>query len=203
LHFSPLSKEPIQVGGTEKVIQVHLPAISNKWEFKGEERVSQSVMMLSGVTTEAGDGVKVLVDPHGQKQTQVTMDISNSLMFNAENYLKQFTITKEGVDQPRYDEFSSKRTAMEAAIAKQFKGRSVHDRVKAVHYQHTADVNVDMEGNAEEVGKAVSLKRLGEKKNPQNVCHMELTAGASAYFDPDGKESLVKTGKKVKSKKNK
>jgi hypothetical protein len=45
-------------------------------------------MMLSGVSAEAGDGVKVLIDPSSQQQSVVTMDISNSLMFDAEGYLK-------------------------------------------------------------------------------------------------------------------
>ena len=91
-------------------------------------------MMLSGVSAEAGDGVKVLIDPSSQQQSVLTMDISNSLMFDAEGYLKQFTIMKNGTEVPRYGQFSSKLTAMDVAVSKQFKGQSGHNKVKVVHF---------------------------------------------------------------------
>jgi len=193
----------VHVDETEKVIEVHLPAITNKWTKRGEERASQSIILLSGVSSEAGDGVKVLVDPSSQQQSVVTMDISNSLMFDAEEYLKQFTIQKNGVAQLRYGEFSSKLTAMDVAISNKFKGQSAHNKVKAMHYQHTAGVTVEKEPEMGEVGAGVKVMRIGKAKNPQGVCHVELTAGQISFHSPDAKEVLFKGDKKVKSKKNK
>jgi len=188
---------------TEKVVRVQVPAISNKWIKRGEERTSQSIILMSGVSSSAGDGVKVLVDPTSQQQTQVTMDISNSLMLNAEEYLKQFTVQKNGVEQPRFGEFSSKLTAMDVAVSKQFKGESAHNKVKAVHYQHSAGVTVEKEPHKDEVGSGVKLMQIGKVRNPENVCHIELTAGESSFHSPDAKEAFFKKDKKVKSKKNK
>ena len=55
--FSPLEETVPAV--TDKMIQVHLPAITNKWvTLAGEERATQSIMFLSGVSTklfEQGD----------------------------------------------------------------------------------------------------------------------------------------------------
>ena len=160
-------------------------------------------MMLSGVSAEAGDGVKVLIDPSSQQQSVLTMDISNSLMFDAEGYLKQFTIMKNGTEVPRYGQFSSKLTAMDVAVSKQFKGQSGHNKVKVVHFQHTAAVTVEKEPQMEEVGAGVKLLMIGKAKNPQNVCHVELTAGESAFHIPDAKEALFKGDKKIKNKRNK
>jgi len=199
----PHSIDEAADANTEKVVRVQLPAVSNKWVKRGEERCSQTIMLMSGVSSSAGDGVKVLIDPNSQQQTQVTMDISNSLMFNAEEYLKQFTVKKNGVDQPRFGEFSSKLTAMDVAVAKQFKGDSAHNKVKAVHYQHSAGVTVQKEPHKDEVGSGVKVMQIGKARNPENICHIELTAGESAFHSPDAKEAFFKKDKKVKNKKNK
>ena len=74
LMLSPLTAEPINIDETEKVVAVTLPGLTNKWVKRGEERASQSVMLLSGVAPNAGDGVSVQVDPDSQQQTQMTMD---------------------------------------------------------------------------------------------------------------------------------
>jgi len=201
-NFLFLVDEPVDAN-TEKVVRVQVPAISNKWVKRGEERCSQTIMLLSGVSSSAGDGVKVLVDPASQQQTQVTMDVSHSLMLNAEEYLKQFTVKKNGVDVPRFGEFSSKLTAMDVAIAKQFKGESVHNKVKAVHYQNSAGITVEKEPHKDEVGSGVKLMQIGKARNPENVCHIELKAGESSFHSPDAKEAFFKKDKKVKAKKNK
>ena len=193
----------MEVEGTEKVIRVTLPAITNKWVKRGEERASQSVMLLSGVSSGGGDGVKVLVDPNNQQQTEVMMDISESLMFDSEEYLKQFTIMKGGLPRPRYGAFSSKLTAMDVAVSKHFKGTSKHNKVKAAHYQHSANIVVEKEPQVDEVGKGVKVMQLGKARNPENVCHIELTAGGSAFHSPDAKGAFVKKDKEVKMKKNK
>lgn len=169
----------------------------------GEERASQSVMLLSGVGAKAGDGVKVLVDPKSRKQTEITMDISHSLMFQAEEYLNQFKVTRNGVQVPRYGKYSSKLTAMDLAIAKQYKGASEHNRVKAVHYQHSGGVAVQEEPQTAEVGVGVKMMRIGQAKNPESVCHVELTAGESSFHSPDAKTQFIKNNKEDRTKKNK
>lgn len=196
-------EETLKVNETTKTIRVHVPAITNTWVKRGEERASQSVMLLSGVSASAGDGVNVLVDPTSLQQTQITMDISHSLMFQAEGYLQQFTMMRQGVEAPRFGENSSKLTAMDLAIAKQFKGESAHNMVKAVHYQHSAGVTVEKEPHVAEVGSGVKLMLVGHARNPENVCHVELTAGESGFHSPDAKDLLVKKDKQVRTKKNK
>jgi hypothetical protein len=61
----------VNVEETEKLIEVNLPAITNKWVKRGEDPASQSIMMLSGVSAEAGDGVKVLIDPSSQQHNNL------------------------------------------------------------------------------------------------------------------------------------
>ena len=62
--------------------------------------------------------MNVHVDPASQQQSQLTMDICNSVMFNGEGYLNLFTITKGGREQPH----CIKRVAMDLAV-QEFKGQ--------------------------------------------------------------------------------
>ena len=49
--FSPVEEAVPAV--TDKMIKVQLPALTNKWVMlAGEERATQSIMLLSGVSTE-------------------------------------------------------------------------------------------------------------------------------------------------------
>jgi hypothetical protein len=136
--------ENVDIPDGEKLISVNLPAITNKWKKAvGEWRASLTVLLLSGVAMTAGDGVKVAVDPDTQKQAEIVMDISHSLMFNTEEYMDQFsTVVKGGVERPRYTENSSKWKAMESACAAHYLGASINNKVKAVHHQHTDGVTV-------------------------------------------------------------
>jgi hypothetical protein len=88
---------------------------------------------------------------------------------------------------------------MDVAVSKQFKGQSEHNKVKVVHFQHTAAVTVEKEPQMEEVGAGVKLLMIGQAKNPQNVCHVELTAGESAFHSPDAKKALLRVTRKSKT----
>lgn len=106
--FCPLEETVPTV--TDKMIKVHPPAFTNKWvTLAGEERATQSVMLLVDVSTEVHDGAHVLLDLASQPQSQLTMNISDSFLFNAEKYLNPFTITEEGREQPRCTKESLKK----------------------------------------------------------------------------------------------
>jgi hypothetical protein len=140
-------------------------------------------LLLSGVSA-AGDGVKVAVDRNTQQQTEIAMDISHSLMFSAEEYMDQFTVMKGGVERPRYTPKSSKWTAMASACAAHYNGASINNKVKAFHHQHTNGVTVQKEPEESEVGHGIKVMMVGKSKNPEHICHVELTAGETRNCFP-------------------
>ena len=91
------------------------------------DRITQSVLLPSGVDVEEEDAVKAQVE-ESQKETKLSVDMSFSLMMQADQYSEDFKATVGMPFEANSNKNSHKMAAFRGAIA-EMKGSSSHNSV--------------------------------------------------------------------------
>lgn len=155
---------------------VVLPAINFGWADTDGDNVSQGTLLLSGLEDNDTEGIEGCVNGSGTGSV-VTMDLTNSYMFNPELYNQAHHTVESG-----HTKMAAFRAAVQAA-----KGDSEHNRVKFEHKESFGKKKVQQELNS----GGLRVIKLGTKKNPQLIACMEMQGMKSGFSSPDPKASHV------------
>ena len=152
--------------------------ISYRWDDKNgvDEHVTQSLVLPSG--TDVGDGRVVEVRVGEDKdETEITVDMSDSLMYHPSKYQAEFLKYHPRVYNLDHD----KMKAWNASIA-ETKGDSEANAIKYIHKEPTLGLSVEKDPLAEKGVDPVRVFMVGKKSNPEGMAHIELT-GDKPFFN--------------------
>jgi hypothetical protein len=144
-------------------------------------RISQSVLLLSGVQP---DGIRCQVTDQGTEMS-MEMDLSGSLLFNAEAYGKAFKDAQTGM--PLYHPGHSKLTAHTQAIAAKMESIGEHVAFMTV----PLPTHCDAPGYVSAEPDATRLIQLGQADNKELYMNAEMVSMASLTANVGSKPLAV------------
>jgi len=94
--------------------EILLPSLSWGWSDEKNDRVSHGTLLLSGIDVD-DEGAVIGHVGANQKSTVITMDATDSLMYQPDKYLKYF---KDAEGDDLYDDEHAKTIAFREAVKK-------------------------------------------------------------------------------------